>query len=117
VDFVINETVKVVDNWKMYEAWTAELTPPYGPVLGALGCYFYDWVEAKKLSLDSIINLGDVVTGKIKARKSDEDIIFFGMGGMPVYDVAWSFECYKKALELGIGTKLKLWDTPSPITV
>ena len=34
------------------------------------------------------------------------------LGGMPILDVGWGYECYKKALEKGIGTKLKLWDTP-----
>ena len=34
------------------------------------------------------------------------------LGGMPILDVGWGYECYTKALEKGIGTKLKLWDTP-----
>ena len=32
--------------------------------------------------------------------------------GMTIEDVAWGYDCYKKALELGIGTKLNLWDEP-----
>jgi ornithine cyclodeaminase len=59
-----------------------------------------------------IIELGDIVAGKILGRKSDDEKILFGMGGLPVYDVAWSYEIYNKALEMGIGTKLNLWDTP-----
>ena len=31
---------------------------------------------------------------------------------MPVEDVAWGKRCYEKALELGIGTKLRLWEKP-----
>jgi ornithine cyclodeaminase len=31
---------------------------------------------------------------------------------MPVEDVAWGKKCYEKALKLGIGTKLNLWEQP-----
>lgn len=45
-------------------------------------------------------------------RSSEDEIIMISLGGMPILDVGWGYECYKKALEKGIGTKLKLWDTP-----
>ncbi len=31
---------------------------------------------------------------------------------MPVEDIAWGETVYKRALELGIGVKLHLWDEP-----
>lgn len=111
-DFIINECRMVVDNWKMWEAWTDELEPPYGPVMGSMGNYYMDWVEAGDLSVDKITNLGDVVCGKAQGRKSDDEIIFFAQGGQPVYDVAWTYECYQKAKELGLGTSLNLWEKP-----
>jgi len=113
IDFIINDCRKVVDNWKMYEAWSEELPAPYGPVMGSMGCYFLDWVEAGKMPVSDIDNLGDIVAGNIQGRKSDDEIIFFAMGGQPVYDVAWTYECYKKAQELKLGVSLNLWDTPS----
>lgn len=111
-EFVLNRATLVVDNWKMYEAWKEELTYPYSAVMGLIGTYYLDWIQDGFMDVSQIINLGDVVAGKIEGRKSDDEKILFGMGGMPVYDVAWSYEVYKKALEMGIGTKLNLWDTP-----
>lgn len=111
-DFITKECRMVVDNWKMYQAWSEELPAPYGPVLGALGCFMLDWIADGKMTQADMTNLGDIVAGKAQGRRSDDEIIFFGMGGMPVYDVAWSYECYQNALKLGLGTKLNLWDTP-----
>ena len=55
----------------------------------------------------------DIVSGKTKGRKNDDDIILFTTGGMPVEDAAWGYEIYRNALSMGIGTKLKLWDSPA----
>ena len=52
------------------------------------------------------------ISGKRPGRESDEQIIIFSVGGMPVEDVAWGKYCYENALKLGIGTKLRLWDKP-----
>ena len=38
--------------------------------------------------------------------------IIYSVGGMPVEDVAWGKKCYEKALKMGIGTKLNLWEKP-----
>lgn len=32
------------------------------------------------------------------------------VGGMPILDVGWGYECYCKAKEKGIGTTLNLWE-------
>ncbi|MCI6650397.1 MAG: ornithine cyclodeaminase, partial [Ruminococcus callidus] len=45
-------------------------------------------------------------------RESDDQIILYSIGGMPVEDVAWGKTVYETALEKGIGTKLNLWDAP-----
>lgn len=111
-DFVINRSTIVVDNWKMYEAFEEELEYPFSKVMGLIGTYYLDWIKEGKMDSSIITNLGDIVAGKKPGRKSDDEKIIFGMGGMPVYDVAWSYEIYTKALEMGIGTKLNLWDKP-----
>ena len=71
-----------------------------------------DLVHDGKLSKDKIINLGAILAGKEEGRTSDDEIIIYSVGGMPVEDVAWGKKRYEKALELGIGTKLNLWDKP-----
>ncbi|GAB6146854.1 tyramine oxidase subunit B [Desulfocicer niacini] len=111
-DFVINRAKKVIDNWKMYEAWEEELEYPYSTVIGLIGTYYLDLIHEKKMDVSQIVNLGQIVTGNKTGRQNDDEIILFGMGGMPVYDVAWGFDIYKKACEMGLGTTLNLWDSP-----
>lgn len=111
-DFVLNRANLVIDNWKMYEAWQEEMSPPYSSAMGLIGHYYLDWISQGKMNPSDITNLGDIITGKKEGRRSDDDKILFGMGGMPVYDIAWSYEIYKRASEMGLGTKLNLWDTP-----
>lgn len=76
------------------------------------GSLWLDLVHDGKLEKDKIINLGAILAGKAEGRKSDDEIIIYSVGGMPVEDVAWGKKCYEKALELGIGTKLNLWEKP-----
>ncbi len=45
-----------------------------------------------------------------KGRISNDDIVLYSIGGMPVEDVAWGKVCYENAKKLGRDTKLKIWD-------
>lgn len=110
-DFAINKMKIVVDNWKMYEATLDEDEYPfYNPTMGVIGRQLLDWIHEGKMTSDIVTNIGDVITGKIEARESEDDIILFALGGQPVYDVAWGYKIYQNALKKGIGTKLNLWD-------
>lgn len=111
-DFVLNRARRVVDNWKMYEAWSEELPYPWHDSLDLLGSYFLDWVKEGKMTTGQIDNLGDIIAGNIPGRKSEDEIILFGMGGLPVYDVAWGKDIYDNAVKMGLGVKLNLWETP-----
>ena len=64
------------------------------------------------VSLRSVWALSDIANGKVPGRESDDQIILYSIGGMPVEDVAWGKTVYETALEKGIGTKLNLWDAP-----
>ncbi len=109
--FAINKMKLVVDNWAMYEATLDEdHYPYYNPTIGVIGRQFLDWIHEGKMNADIITNIGDIITGKIKGRESKDDIILYGLGGQPVYDVAWGYKMYQNALEKNIGTKLNLWD-------
>ncbi len=59
-----------------------------------------------------VVSLGQLVTGEKPGRQNDKEITVLMMGGMPVEDVAWSYKVYKKALEMGLGQKLTLWNEP-----
>ena len=60
-------------------------------------------------------DLGDILMGNIPLHRKDDEIIVYSIGGMPVEDVAWGTMVYRNALKKGIGTKLKLWDTPQMV--
>ena len=111
-EFVINRAKLVIDNWKMYEAWKEELSQPYSKAMGLIGTWYLDWISQGKMKVSSITDLGDIITGRKVGRENNDEKILFGMGGMPVYDIAWSYEIYKKASEMGLGTRLNIWDKP-----
>ena len=77
-----------------------------------IGGYYVDGGKVGSMTVDQIENLGDIINGKIPGRQSEDEIILFGMGGLPVYDVAWGKEIYDNAVKMGLGVSLNLWDTP-----
>lgn len=101
----------VADNYRMYEDWSigAEL-PVQKNISSLMGMGYYDAVQEGILKKEQIINMGEIIKGEKTGRDNDKQIILYCVGGMPIEDVAWGFECYMSAKEKGIGTKLKLWD-------
>lgn len=53
-----------------------------------------------------------IENGISPGRTSDDEIIMCSIGGMPIEDIAWGYECYEMARKQGIGTMLNLWDEP-----
>ena len=103
----------VVDNIKLYEAWAEEFPYPSFGANNIIGSKFTDMVHDKIISKKEIIDLGDIIYGKKPGRKNDDQIFVYSVGGMPVEDVAWGKICYERAIMLGIGTRLHLWDKPN----
>jgi alanine dehydrogenase len=56
---------------------------------------------------DIFCELGEVITGKKKARTKDSDITVFDSTGLAIQDVATADMVYRKALAGKIGTKLR----------
>lgn len=65
------------------------------------------------ITKEKISDMGDILLGNKPGRESDEQIIIYSVGGMPVEDVAWGKVCYENAVRMGLGTKLRLWDQPA----
>ena len=107
---------KVVDNIHMYEEYIQvyEERDKDGnrKPSGTPGMYFVNMIDDGLIDRKEVYHLGDIVRGIAPARVSDDQIFLVSLGGMPILDVGWGYECYKKAQELNIGTKLKVWDTP-----
>ena len=102
-----------IDNLKMYFDWQEEFGyPAYETTTGIIGTHFVDLIHDKLLTEDRVTNIGDVSLGRLPGRTSDDQIVVFSVGGMPIEDVAWSTEIYRRAVEQGIGVDLPLWDQP-----
>ncbi len=103
----------VSDNQKMYEGWAegAEL-PTQKNISTLLGMAFYDVVASGKLPRSGITEIGDIINGKTTGRDSEDQIIVYAVGGMPVEDVAWGYKILQNAKKMGIGTNLNLWNKP-----
>ena len=112
-ELVCDPTVKlVVDNKKLYEAWAEEYPYPTFDKMFLLGDKFTDLAHDGKLDWGIVQNIGAIANGKVPGRESDDQIILYSIGGMPVVVVAWVKTVYENALEKGIGVTLNLWDQP-----
>ena len=80
--------------------------------MGIIGCRFTDLIHEGKISSGDITDMTDIIEKKAPGRTSDDQIIIYSVGGMPVEDVAWGCSVYRRAKELGIGVKLNLWEKP-----
>ncbi len=113
------KTKMVVDNYGMYEKYLSNFIAR-GPVdeLGnkrewvIMGIHFVHLVKSGVVTRDKVINICDIVNGTSKGRENKDEIVMCSIGGMPLEDLSWGYDCYQKALELGIGTKLNLWNEP-----
>lgn len=113
-DFISNkEKCKLfADSYQLYESWGMnQKFPTQKYVSSLLGLGYYDAVCEGKIRKEDITDIGDVIMGNKIGRENNEQIIIYAIGGMPIEDVAWGYECYVQAKDRQIGTKLKIWDT------
>lgn len=113
--FADTEKYKLVaDDYAMYEEWGGNSPlPTQKSVSTLLGMGFYDAVRMGSLKKEDVSEIGAIIRGRQVARDDDSQIVLYAVGGLPIEDVAWGFDCYKKALGKGIGTLLSLWDAPA----
>lgn len=102
----------VVDNSKLYEAWEEEYPYPTYPQVQIIGTKFTDLKHDGKIKAEDIIDITDIIEKRHPGRTSDDEIIVYSVGGMPVEDIAWGGTVYRNAVKLDIGIKLPLWDKP-----
>lgn len=106
------KTKLVVDNTGLYDSWAEEYPYPTFDTWFLIGSKFTDMIHDGKLTKDRMEDLGGILRGRLPGRESDDQIIIYSIGGMPIEDVAWGRTIYDYAMEHGIGTKLNLWDKP-----
>lgn len=111
-DFLINRCKKVVDNYKLYEAWAEEFPYSSYEMVQIIGSKFTDYLHEGRIQREDIVDIADIINKKHPGRESDDEIIVYSVGGMPVEDIAWGGTVYRNALKEGIGVELPLWDQP-----
>ena len=111
-DFLINRCKKVVDNYKLYEAWAEEFPYPSYEMVQIIGSKFTDYLHEGRIQREDIVDIADIINKKHPGRESEDEIIVYSVGGMPVEDIAWGGTVYRNALKEGIGVELPLWDQP-----
>lgn len=111
-DFLSDKNVKLIaDNYEMYDGWgKGQPFPTQKNVSTLLGMGFYDAVTEGRILRESITEIGEIIAKEKSGRDSEEQILLYAVGGMPIEDVAWGYDIYMNAMEKGIGTKLKVWD-------
>jgi ornithine cyclodeaminase len=112
-DFLAKRARKVLENYGLYECWAEDLVYPAHATVGIIGVRYFDLMRDKVIKREDVIELGDVMSGKVPAREREDQIVVNSVGGMPVEDLAWGKTVWQKALNMGIGTKLNLWDVPA----
>lgn len=112
-------TTMVVDNYGMYEKYMSNFKArgefdAFGNKREwvIMGIHFVHLVQSKKAPRENVINIADIVNGISPGRKDKDEIVMCSIGGMPLEDLSWGYDCYQRALELGIGQKLNLWEEP-----
>ena len=111
-DFLINRCKKVVDNYKLYEAWAEEFPYPSYEMVQIIGSKFTDYLHEGRIQREDIVDIADIINKKHPGRESDDEIIVYSVGGMPVEDIAWGGTVYRNAFKEGLGVELPLWDQP-----
>lgn len=102
----------VIDCWAMHKAFFEEGEVPLHAPTALTSRYLFDHIEKGEMTEEQIVDLGDIVVGKKPGRNHDSERIAYIQGGMPVEDLGWGLTVYRRAVEMGLGTELKLWDSP-----
>ena len=65
-----------------------------------------------KLDESQIMDLSELVLGTKKLRTTDDQFVAAASMGLGALDIMIAYQLYLNATEMGIGTKVNLWDKP-----
>ncbi len=100
----------IADNYAMYEEWAkGNEYPAQRNVSTLLGMGYYDLIHQGVVEQQDIINIASIIKNKEILEDKENLISIYAVGGIPLEDVAWAYECYKVAREKKIGKNLKVW--------
>jgi ornithine cyclodeaminase len=61
---------------------------------------------------EDVVPLGAILAGDHPGRTRPDERILVSPVGLGIEDVAWATAVYRRAVDLGIGVRQRLWDTP-----
>ena len=96
-DIVKMADVCVVDYWKQMKTFTNRVVPQA--------------VTNGIIKEEDLVEISELVLGK-KVRTSDDQFIFACSIGLGALDITFAYQMFKNAMEMGIGTTVKMWDKP-----
>jgi len=67
-------------------------------------------IERGVISWESVIELGQIVAGRVKGRTSRDDITLFKSNGIALEDISAALRVYNLARERGVGEKIGLFE-------
>lgn len=106
----------VADMWEMHRNWIIEnrahLSDAIDESATTAKAQGLETLDPDLISPENIVDLGDVITGKVRGRLSEEEPTIMLSGGLPMEDAAWATHVYRNAKKLGVGQTLSLWDAP-----
>jgi len=114
-DYYLNAKV-VWDHAPMHEVYYDEhlMLPENERFVNGIGVQIYRMMyEGKLPPITDATSMCDIINGTRPGRESEDERICFITGGIPVWDVGWSYDILQNAKKLGLGQTLKLWDTPA----
>ncbi len=86
------------------DSWEHETEYPTRPFARALA--------AGALTRDRVVELGELLVGSRSGRTGPKERAFVSPVGLAVEDVAAAHRVFRRAVELGLGTRLELWKRP-----
>jgi ornithine cyclodeaminase len=89
--------VNVVDYWKQMKTFENKA--------------IVKMVEAGELAEEDIVETSELALGK-QVRTSDDQFIYACSLGLGALDITVGYQIYKNAMDMGLGTTVKMWDKP-----
>lgn len=103
----------VLDNAALHQTYVKEGKENHDPNYGNhIGTPIYQLIDGGKLpELAAFPTLGKIILGEETGWESPEQLVCFINDGMAVFDMGLCHDLYHTALEMGLGQRLKLWDS------
>lgn len=95
-EFLINDAIKVADNFAMYESYLAEFGYPVYPKFSSLGSRFIDLVYDKQVKRGEIVDIVDILNKTKSEILAQNKPVVFASGGMIIEDIAVACDLLKE---------------------